>query len=43
MESDNLGILKKTGKKIVLRRQPSTKHDFEINTVLTFKFVDEKD
>lgn len=43
MEKDNLGILKNTGRKEVLRRQSTTKHDFSVGTVLYLKFVDVKD
>lgn len=42
MESDNLGILKRDGKKEVLRRQSTTKHDFSVGTILTLKFIDDK-
>jgi hypothetical protein len=42
MESNNLGYLKKDGEKEVLRRLPSTRHDFPIGTILTLKFVDTK-
>ena len=42
MESDNLGILKRDGKKEVLRRQSTTKHDFSVGTILILKFIDDK-
>lgn len=41
MESNNLGYLKRERKKEVLRRLPSTKHNFPIGTILTLNFVEQ--
>lgn len=42
MDSSTLQILKNVGKKMIKRRQPSTKHSFPVNTLMWLKFLDEK-
>lgn len=41
MEASNLQILKTTGKKVILRRQSSTKHNFPVGTIMTLKYMTE--
>jgi hypothetical protein len=43
MESNNLQHLKKDGKKEVMRRLPSTRHDFPVGSILTLKFIEDND
>jgi len=41
METSNLSILKRMGKKEVLRRHQDCRHDYPVGTILYLKFMDE--